>query len=123
MNILVDTDVLIDYSKKRSRVLEDLKNQGCQLYLSPINVAEFLNNKNLIDNPRKQKQADEFVSLFRVPNISAQTAKLASFILRSVNNSYLGDAFIAAVCLENKFKLLTRNKKHFEKIKGLKFYQ
>lgn len=122
MNILVDTDILIDYSKKRSRVLEDLRNQGCQLYLSPINIAEFLNSKTLIDNPRKQEQADEFISSFRVSSIGTHTAKLASFILRSVNNSYLGDAFIAAVCLENKFKLLTRNKKHFETIKGLEFY-
>ena len=123
MNILVDTDVLIDYSKSRDKVLDDLRDNGHHLYLSPINIAEFLNNRSIINNPRRQEQADEFVSSFRVANINIQTAKMAGLILRSVNNSYLGDAFIAAVCVENNFQLLTRNKKHFEKIKGLKLYQ
>ena len=40
--------------------------------------------------------------------------------LKQKNKLTLGDAIIAATAIENKFKLITRNNKDFDKIKTLK---
>lgn len=125
INILVDTDILIDYSKGHDKLLESLlekqNNNELELWINPVIIAEFFNdihlkNKDLFDN------AVEFISLFRVAQISKKTGLLAGEILREEKTSFLGDALIAATCISEKLLLATGNKKHFSKIPGLKFY-
>ena len=126
MQILVDTDVLIDYSKARSLELELLLEKSVsgevELFICPINVAEFLNDKKLRLSERGLAVALNFLKLFKIVELGRESGEITAGILLGRNGIYLGDAFIAAACVENDLRLFTRNKRHFEKIKGIKFY-
>lgn len=119
-NLLVDTNVLIDFSKGHSQLLgKYLTAEEWQLAINPVIVAEFLNDKWLI-NRTKQKKAEEFISLFKCVGINKEEGIKTGELIRSGQVDYLGDALIAASCLVGKMPLLTRNQKHFKKVKGLK---
>lgn len=119
-NLLVDTNILIDFSKGQSQLLgKYLTAEEWQLVINPVIVAEFLNDKWLI-NRTKQKKAEEFISLFKCVGINKEEGIKTGELIRSGQADYLGDALIAATCLTGKMPLLTRNQKHFKKVKGLK---
>ena len=114
IRVLVDTDVLIDYSKGHDQQLESLlekqDNNELGLWINPVIIAEFftdihLKNKDLFDN------AVEFISLFRVTEIGKKIGLLAGEILREERANFLGDALIAATCVSEKLLLATGNKK------------
>lgn len=120
--ILIDSDVLIDYSKGWGVDLEKvLANPEHEVYVTPVNIAEFLNDKNL-KSEDKYAQALEFLRSFLVEDIDRSVGQRTGELLRSKQIDYLGDALIAATCLRYDLVLLTRNKKHFTRVKGLKFY-
>ena len=123
-NILVDTDILIDYSNGKSKILEDLFQKHTlglvSLYISPVTVAEFLTD-NKLKNESKQKDAEEFLGLFEIIDVGKKEGVMAGKLLRQGHPPFLGDALIASICLVNNFMLATRNAKHFSKVKGLQF--
>lgn len=124
--IFVDTDVLIDYSKGHDRHLEKLLNEQIQgnfeLFINPIVVAEFLTDRNLKDNKKKLTKALEFLNLFSIRDIGRKIGTTAGELLREEKTSFIGDALIAATCINSKLQLATNNKRHFSKIPGLTFY-
>ncbi len=119
-NLLVDTNILIDFSKGKKQLLEEYSNEKeWQLWVNPVVMAEWLNNKELIDTG-KLKKANEFIGEFNCAEIGKDEGKMTGKLIRNSQVDYLGDALIAANCLVKKMYLLTRNQKHFKKIKGLK---
>ena len=122
VKVLVDSDILIDYSKGWGVDLEKvLTNPAQEAYITPVNIAEFLNDKNL-KSKNKYAQALEFLRSFLVEGADRSVGEKTGELLRSKQIDYLGDALIAAVCLEKDMQLMTRNVKHFKRVKGLKFY-
>ena len=119
--VLVDTNILIDFSKNKGNLLEEYIKNGdnWELWINPVIVAEFLNDKWLISRT-KQKKAEGFISLFKCLGINKEEGIKTGELIRSGQVDYLGDALIAATCLIGKMSLLTSNKKHFKKVKGLK---
>jgi len=118
--LLVDTNILIDFSKGHSRLLgEYLAAKEWQLMVNPVIVAEFVNDQRLI-TAVKRKKAKEFIGLFNHIDLNKAIGFRAGELIRSGQVDYLGDALIAATCLMGKTSLLTSNKKHFKKVKGLK---
>ena len=115
--ILVDTDILIDFTKGHDDKLGRLLGKT-ELVLSPINVAEFLNNREL-DSEAKKINAHDFLKLFNIVNMDREIGEKAGELLRLKKVEYLGDAIVAATCVVEKIELLTRNKRHFEKVPGL----
>lgn len=124
--ILIDTDVLIDYSKGFSDRLEKLLQASqtgeMDLSISPVNIAEFLNNKDLKSESIREK-GKAFLKLFRVEPLDRETGERAGDLLRQGKAMYLGDALIAAACLQKNLLLMTRNKKHFLDVKDLNFFE
>ena len=124
--ILVDTNVLIDYSKGHHKGLEQrlkLQEKGkVKLYINSVIVAEFFTDKQLIDK-EKETLAKEFLSYFTIIPITASVGILCGRILRNREVEVLGDALIAATCISRKLFLLTGNIKHFRKVKGIIFYK
>jgi len=118
--LLVDTNVLIDYSKGKSQLLgEYLATKDWQLMINPVIVAEFVNDKRLV-NQEKKKKTKEFIDLFSHIDLNIKIGLKTGELIRTGQVDYLGDAFIAATSLTGKMALLTRNQKHFKKVKGLK---
>jgi len=124
--ILVDTDVLIDYAHGMNahlgKLLEAESRGSVQLWISPVNVAEFCTDKKLTSAKMRAK-AEEFLSLFSVKETTKAMGILAGEFLRKGKTVYLGDALIAATCIAGNVMLYTRNTRHFAKIPGLELYK
>ena len=122
--VLVNTNILIDYVNGYNDELGQLfikqETKDMELYLSPVILSEFLNNKGL-KNKEKMKTALEFVDLFQIADINKKTGIIAGELLRNDTVNVLADAFIAAACLQYGLFLFTNNKKDFQKVRALKF--
>ena len=123
--ILIDTDVLINYSfgfnKKLNELIKKQNNNELQLYTNPIIIAEFLNNKKL-DKKKDLIHTEEFLDEFNSVIITKETARIVGGLLRKQTIPFLADAFIAASCLQFNLQLYTNNKKDFRKLKKLKLF-
>lgn len=124
-NILVDTDVLIDFSKGYDRFLGGLlkkqEERTVELFVTPVNITEFMTDMGLRDSKR-QEQAEAFFDLFTVKEIGKTIGLLAGQYLRDGKTDYLGDALIAASAVTGGFSLATRNTLHFSNIPGLSLF-
>ena len=123
--ILIDTDVLINYSfgfnKKLNELIKKQNNNELQLYTNPIIIAEFLNNKKL-DKKKDLIHTEEFLDEFNSVIITKETARIVGGLLRKQTIPFLADAFIAASCLQFNLQLYTNNKKDFRKVRKLKLF-
>ncbi len=123
--ILVDTDIIIDYTHAKGSVLEQLvgaQNVGnLELFVSPIIIAEFFTDGRLTE-PKRMKETKELFSIYNVVDVTAQTGFIAADLLRKKFIPLIGDALVAASCLQGRFQLATRNIKHFHKVPGLLLY-
>jgi tRNA(fMet)-specific endonuclease VapC len=113
---LIDTDVLIDLSKKRdpaATVLPRLHEQGDELGVSPINITEFYAGLQ----PRERAVWDEFFAALRLFPISPAAARQAGIwryeFARRGTPLPTTDALIAAIAGEQQAVVLTRNPKDY----------
>jgi len=70
---------------------------------------------------KKRKIIDEFLSEFEIIPLEESLAK-ESGIIRMLYQVPFADAIIAATAIKTDSILVTRNTRHFLKIKGLKLY-
>jgi len=121
--VLVDTDVIIDFTNGKNRILQDLleeqKKEKVELYVNSVVLTEFFTSKNLEDK-EKFRKAKELFSYFRLIEIGSKIAFKTAELLRKREVDFLGDGYIAGTCLVKGLELITRNRRHFEKVKGLK---
>lgn len=123
--IFIDTNIIIDYSKGKDRLLQKLLKlqERCEaeLVVNPVVISEFFTDKNLQDET-KMARAKELFQLFTHADITCKMGyKAANYLMYGFSLS-LGDALIAAFCTEKNIILATRNTKHFHRVYGLKFY-
>ncbi len=115
--ILVDTDVLIDYTKG----FIDLPKK--QLYISEITLYEFIRG---CKDVRKAKELLEsaFIVVFHDNDVLVKASEIWIELRRIGELIDERDILIASVAISKNFKLLTRNVKHFKRLGrfGLKFY-
>ncbi|RLC35516.1 hypothetical protein DRH14_00710 [Candidatus Shapirobacteria bacterium] len=121
--ILVDTDVIIDFTNGKNRILQDLlekqKKEEVELYVNSVVLTEFFTSKNLEDK-EKFRKAKELFSYFRLIGIGSKIAFKTAELLRRREIDFLGDGYIAGACLVKELGLATRNKRHFERVAGLR---
>ena len=121
--ILADTDVLIDYlagiepMKTRIAAYADAD----QLQTSAVNCFE------LLSGARKGQRGDHvrrLVAVLRVLPFDRNAAERAAEVRQQLEGAGLpigmGDSLIAGVALANGLPLLTRNRKHFERVENLR---
>lgn len=112
-NLLIDTDVLIDYLRgyrKAKDYLDNLKNQA---YISSISVAELYAGVREKD---EREILDKYLDLYKAIPIDSKIAVTGGLYRREYNRSHgvgLADAIIAATAESISASLVTLNKKHF----------
>ncbi len=120
--ILLDTDFLIDFFGGHPEAVTKMKSiQIDSLAVSSISFYEILygelKKKRLFDS-------EEFVQIFRVIPMGERETKMAVQIRLELekNGGRIGwaDEMIAATALSHQTVLITRNLKHFQRVKGLK---
>jgi predicted nucleic acid-binding protein len=116
IKLLIDTDIFIDYFN-HGFFEEILENKEFTIYYSVITKKELLAKQGLKDS---EKQAILYVlRKYKIINITADIAYRYSVLLDEYPEMTKEDALIAATALHKRLPLLTRNWKHYRKIKGL----
>ncbi len=124
MNILVDSNILIDYlrrDKKPETIFYRLFAIENSPAISCITSTELYAGKS-VDVPKERQNVERVMSACQQLEISAAICKTAGKLLRRGQGLSFQDALIAATAIQHVLPLLTLNKKHFNKIKGLTLY-
>ncbi len=123
--IVADTDVLIDFlnGKGEAATVELLLSRGA---LRTTVITRF----ELFSSAKADKQRVKLQHLFdAIPSLPLDdsAADIASDIRRSLEKSGrdigMADSLIAGIVIQNNGTLLTRNRRHFERIPNLKLTQ
>lgn len=123
--IIADTDVLIDFLRGKGfaeKVAYQVKTGG--LHTTAISAFE------LWAGAKTEQQihaVDTLLAALIILPLDTGSAKRAAKLRRELEkkNATIGmaDSLIAGICLERDGVLITRNKKHFERVIGLKLSQ
>ena len=124
MNILVDSDVLIEISRERDKDILSrwtaLADSDNAILCSPISSAELWAGAW----PREHEALTNLLRALVCAPIDCQTGRQAGDYLRQYRKSHglqISDALIAAAAVLNCAELWTRNRKHYP-MKELTFY-
>ncbi len=124
MNVLVDSDIIVEVFRERdSDILLRWKQLGQSsqpVLYSPVTAAELWTG---VRPSEQEALATFFRALLCVP-IEHETGRQAGDYLRQFQKSHglqMGDALIAAAALLNRAALWTRNRKHYP-MKELVFF-
>lgn len=122
IHILLDTDVLINFSKGYDTIIHKLLNDtfNIELYTNTVIIAEFYADKKL-KNPNLANKTQEFLNQFTFLELNAEIGYIAGELLRD-KSFHIADTLIAATCIHYNIMLYTQNKKHFDHIPNLKLY-
>lgn len=131
MKIVVDTSLLIDFTRNKKSGKENLlwtnlvkysKNGGHQLVVPPVVAFEFFSGEEM-NKPENQKKAEDVLKDVVCINFGLEIAKGAATLLRN-NKIKVGtiDYFIAASAISISGELATLNSKHFKLFEDLKLF-
>lgn len=107
--LLVDTDVLVDHLRGTRRLSAD----GRGLALSVVSRCELFAGR---DDPERLRR---FLSPMIELSIDAVIAELAGKTRRDTGIA-TPDALIAATALQHRIPLMTRNRRHFDRVAELR---
>ena len=113
MNILIDTNIVIEHFQKG--LLSDTDPEF-HLYLSVISETELLRFAGMAQI--EETFINDFLSITRILSIDSSVARRAASIGRTRSNK-LPDLLIAATAVEWNMSLFTRNIKDFKSIPNL----
>lgn len=127
MLYLVDTDRAISYLNGRNDAVELLQSLQGKLCLSVISLAEILEGIYFFGEIKQKVLAlNKFLTGVRMLDVDYRVvdefAKTRVVLRRGGNLIDNMDLLIASTALTHKLALITENKKHFERIKGLKLF-
>ncbi len=124
--IFIDSDFIIDYLIGKENITTIINDFQEDIATTEINVFEVMFGIYLKQNV-SQKQinsANEFFNNINIfpfsANCGEKSAEILSNLIKQGKEIDQNDCLIASVILENGYnKILTNNKKHFERIEGL----
>ena len=112
---LIDSNVLIEYTG-------DLLPERAYSFVSGVIDEQFnisvINKIEVLGYNTAGKDMEDFIGLADVFELSEEVTS-KTIELRKTYKTKLPDAIIAATALVNKFGIVTRNTKDFDKIEGL----
>jgi tRNA(fMet)-specific endonuclease VapC len=121
--IIVDTDIIIDYLKKRQPGAELLKKSYLKYRICVTSITVY----ELIYGVQKSRKVDlinrllRYVTVIPLDEISAIKAAALHYALKSKGMDIgVKDSFIAGICEAHNMPLLTSNVRHFGRIPSLK---
>lgn len=125
MVILVDTDVIIDYlcsiDKKATTFHKLFINSNNEAIISFVTKIELLAGMDS-DDPDKKNIIEKLLESVEILESNESFCEVAGEILRHYSISFQ-DALIASHSIVASLPLLTRNKKDFAKIAGVRLYE
>ena len=120
MTVLIDTNVLVDYLRRREPALRFLDQLAGKPSTSIICVAELFAGAA---SQREELRINTLLDGMHVIAATSDIARRAGALVRVFRGSHnigLADALIAATAEQHGLQLATLNVKHFPMLKGLK---
>jgi tRNA(fMet)-specific endonuclease VapC len=123
--VCADTSFLVDIERQNDEALKKLRelaDRGEVIFMTSVSVAEcYRGAYGSRDGAKALKDTKELLELFAVLSLDYESAKTWGELSESMKSGSIGDRdlFIASIALVNEQSLLTRNKKHFERVPGL----
>lgn len=117
--LLIDTDVLIDYLRDQAESVTYLEGLTPPLSVSAVTVAELYAG---VRDGAERAVLDQFIDSFQVVAVDKEIAIRAGVIRRDFGKSHgtgLADAIIAATAEVQQANLVTLNNKHFQMLKDV----
>lgn len=108
-DLLVDTDVFIDHLRGAA----ELRARGHRLHYSVVTRAELFAGNSATD------LVNRLLAPFRELAVDREVAERAGRIVRE-SRARLPDALIAATAIGHDLTVVTRNRRHFESIRGVR---
>ncbi|MEK7168508.1 MAG: PIN domain-containing protein [Patescibacteria group bacterium] len=124
MKIVVDTSVLIDFSRAHTGLFKELivqSQKGADLYTPTVVMTEFWAGDDMKNESNVKSAERIFSRLIKMP-LSEEIAKKAGELIRK-KDAFGFDAIVAASALKIDAQVATSNTKHFSKIKNLKLWK
>ena len=118
MRIVLDASVVIDNFRTGRSTFGDNE----ELVMSSVTVAELYTGQSAQKEGRQGELLENFLFGVDILFPDLEMAKLVGKLKYKYKMS-LGDAFVAALAIDQKLPLATLDKKAFGKIPGLKFYK
>ena len=125
--MILDTSIIIDLlrgNKETKKKIEEIENKNITLVTTSISVFEVFQGISFINNDNKDKiySLFESINILDFDNSSAREGGIIQSNLKKEGKMIdPEDAMIAGIAKIHGEIILTRNKKHFERIKGLNF--
>lgn len=122
--IVLDTNILIDYTHGYVPWLNLLLKSDSRVVISTIVVAEYLQAPSL-DKKLEAKLTERTFGLFTKQDLTEEIAKILGRMLRKKKyppGADLMDLIVASTALFLDAPLATRNKLHFKGIPSLRFF-
>ena len=125
--VCLDTSFIIDVirGEEQAKIIEERLDKGSEaITVAAPTVMELIKGAELSGKPQSEKEkVYTFLSFLVVLNLNKQSAILTGEIEAGLRKEgdFIGVEYImiGAIAISNDEKLLTRNKKHFERIPGL----
>lgn len=121
---LLDSNILIDYLRGHSVAVDflsrSLSRPNTIIAISGISELEIYTGKSLDFRESKHK-ADRLLDILVILPVDSLVCRRAGELLRHLNLD-IPDAVIAATALIKDYAVVTKNIKHFQKIKDLKIF-
>lgn len=121
---LLDTGLLIQHLRGKRRAVQLMRNLGKsnQLAISTVTRLEIHAGMRPEQEYATQKLLSRFASLDLDRNIAERAGKLVQILSQQNKSIGMADTIIAATALQHNITLVTLNKKHFERVSGLRLY-
>lgn len=123
MNFVIDTSLLVDHLRGGQKLNQFLaENKDSKLIIPTIVTFELFSGKSTM-NPEVIRQITALLENFQKIDMNETIAIRAGKLLRDIGTHIDAiDYIIAASALEERAKVVTLNRKHFEKIPGVDLY-
>ena len=121
--IIADTDVLIDFLRGRGGAAKRVALELETRFFGTTAITAF-ELRSGAHTPNQRKGIDTLLDAMTLLSFGPEEARIAADLRQQLESQGqaigMADYMIAAVCIANDGVLLTRNRKHFERVEGLK---
>ncbi len=126
--VCLETDFLIDIIRKRDEALRKLKQleaSGEKLTITPITATELFEGGSIVHREKEMEKIEATIHSLQWLNYDVIASQMAGELMSKLSQQgqKIGDldTITAGIALRhNQNTIITKNKKHFEKIPNLK---
>jgi len=127
-HVCLDTDILIDYLRKPSdevkQVMKSIFERKMSACTTSVNAFEIWLGAHLSKKTELVRDTEDFFGQLEVVNFDYESSVEAGRVLADLRKRgepiEIRDLFVGCICKVRDMPLITRNLKHYRRVRGLK---